>query len=110
MNIFQIYQKKIKDLILDINKNGKIEIPENLDSIGVDIPPNQFKSHISTNVAMILSKINKTNPMDLAKKIEAELGKVDQSIEKIDIVKPGFIKITFKQRRVNDLEFKTIIF
>ena len=68
MNIFQIYQKKIKDLILDINKNGKIEIPENLDSIGVDIPPSQFKSHISTNVAMILSKINKTNPMDLAKK------------------------------------------
>ena len=96
MNIFQIYQKKIKDLILDINKNGKIEIPANLDSIGVDIPPNQFKSHISTNVAMILSKINKTNPMDLAKKIEAELGKVDQSIEKIDIVKPGFINITFK--------------
>ena len=96
MNIFQIYQKKIKDLILDINKNGKIEIPENLDSIGVDIPPNQFKSHISTNVAMILSKINKTNPMDLAKKIETELAKVDQSIEKIDIVKPGFINITFK--------------
>ena len=60
MNIFQIYQKKIKDLILDISKNGKIEIPANLDSIGVDIPPNQFKSHISTNVAMILSKINKT--------------------------------------------------
>ena len=51
MNIFQIYQKKIKDLILNINKNGKIEIPENLDSIGVDIPPNQFKSHISTTVS-----------------------------------------------------------
>ena len=96
MNIFQTYQKIIKDLILDINKNGRIEIPENLDSIGVDIPPNQFKSHISTNVAMILSKINKTNPMDLAKKIETELAKVDQSIEKIDIVKPGFINITFK--------------
>ena len=61
MNIFQIYQKKIKDLILDINKNGKIEIPANLDSIGVDIPPNQFKSHISTNVAMILFKINETH-------------------------------------------------
>ena len=58
MNIFKIYKKKIKDLILNINKNGKIEIPENLDSIGVDIPPNQFKSHISTNVAMIPAVVN----------------------------------------------------
>ena len=96
MNIFETYQDKIKNLILDINKQGKIEISDNLDSIGVDLPPSQFKAHISTNVAMVLSKINKSNPNDLAKKIEVELLKIDKDIEKIEIVKPGFINITFK--------------
>ncbi len=96
MNIFETYQDKIKNLILEINKQGKIEIYDNLDSIGVDLPPSQFKAHISTNVAMVLSKINKSNPNDLAKKIEVELLKIDKDIEKIEIVKPGFINITFK--------------
>ena len=96
MNIFETYQDKIKNLIIDINKQGKIEISDNLDSIGVDLPPSQFKAHISTNVAMVLSKINKSNPNDLAKKIEVELLKIDKDIEKIEIVKPGFINITFK--------------
>ena len=96
MNIFETYQDKIKNLILEINKQGKIEISDNLDSIGVDLPPSQFKAHISTNVAMVLSKINKSNPNDLAKKIEIELLKIDKDIEKIEIVKPGFINITFK--------------
>ena len=96
MNIFETYQDKIKNLILDINKQGKIEISDNLDSIGVDLPPSQFKAHISTNVAMVLSKINKSKPNDLAKKIEVELLKIDNDIEKIEIVKPGFINITFK--------------
>ena len=96
MNIFETYQDKIKNLILDINKQGKIEISDNLDSIGVDLPPSQFKAHISTDVAMVLSKINKSNPNDLAKKIEVELLKIEKYIEKIEIVKPGFINITFK--------------
>ena len=45
---------------------------------------------------MVLSKVNKSNPNDLAKKIEVELLKIDKDIEKIEIVKPGFINITFK--------------
>ena len=62
MNIFETYQDKIKNLILDINKQGKIEISDNLDSIGVDLPPSQFKAHISTNVAMVLSLIHISEP------------------------------------------------
>ena len=69
MNIFEIYLKKIKDLIITLNKDGLIEIPKDLNSINVDIPPEQFDSDISTNVAMVLSKINKTNPLEIAKKI-----------------------------------------
>jgi len=102
MNIFEIYTKKIKDLILTLNKEGLIQIPEDLNSINVDIPPEQFDSDISTNVAMILSKINKINPIELAKKIENNLIKNDSNIDKIDVVKPGFINIKFKPIFWND--------
>ena len=102
MNIFEIYQKKVKDLILLMKKNGLIQAPENLNSINVDIPPVQFDSDISTNVAMVLSKINKSNPLDLAKKIKKNLKENDSNISKIDIVKPGFINIKFKSSFWND--------
>ena len=38
MNIFDIYLTKIKELILRLNKNGLIQVPDNLNSINVDIP------------------------------------------------------------------------
>ena len=96
MNIFETYQDKIKNLILDINKQGKIEISDNLYSIGVDLPPSQFKAHISTNVAMVLSKINKKNPLDLAETLALIIKESDDFIENANVAKPGFINIKFK--------------
>ncbi len=108
MNIFEIYLKKIKDLIITLSKEELIQIPKDLNSINVDIPPEQFDSDISTNVAMVLSKLNKTNPLELAKIIESNLKKNDTNIDKIEIVKPGFINIKFKPIFWNDF-LKVII-
>ncbi len=108
MNIFEIYLKKIKDLIIGLSKEELIQIPKDLNSINVDIPPEQFDSDISTNVAMVLSKLNKTNPLELAKIIESNLKKNDTNIDKIEIVKPGFINIKFKSIFWNDF-LKVII-
>ena len=102
MNIFEIYLKKIKDLIIGLSKEELIQIPKDLSSINVDIPPEKFDSDISTNVAMVLSKLNKTNPLELAKIIESNLKKNDTNIDKIEIVKPGFINIKFKSIFWND--------
>ena len=102
MNIFEIYLKKIKDLIIGLSKEELIQIPKDLNSINVDIPPEKFDSDISTNVAMVLSKLNKTNPLELAKIIESNLKKNDTNIDKIEIVKPGFINIKFKSLFWND--------
>ena len=108
MNIFEIYLKKIKDLIIGLSKEELIQIPKDLSSINVDIPPEQFDSDISTNVAMVLSKLNKTNPLELAKIIESNLKKNDTNIDKIEIVKHGFINIKFKPIFWNDF-LKVII-
>ena len=95
MNIFDDYLEKIKKTLIDLSKDGKIILPENLDGINTEIPPLKFNCDISSNVAMFLSKINKKSPLDLAKIISNEIKKNDKSIETISIVKPGFINIKF---------------
>ena len=96
MNIFAIYLKKIKNLIVKLNKNGLIELPESLNGINVDIPPPNFDYDISSNVCMVLSKANKKSPLDLANELIDFLKKEDLNIENINIAKPGFINIKFK--------------
>ena len=62
MNIFDQYLNKIKKILLDLSKNGDLILPDKLDGITTEIPPSKFNSDISTNVAMVLSKLNKKNP------------------------------------------------
>ena len=96
MNIFELYLDKIKSIIVDLNKKGELIIPETLNGINSEIPPAKFDSDISTNVAMVLSKLNKKSPLDLADKISPIIKENDPLIENITIVKPGFINIKFK--------------
>ena len=96
MNIFDIYLNKIKQLINNLNKDGKIEIPDSLNGINVDIPPLQLDCDISTNVAMFLSKLNKKLPLDLANQLCELIKNEDDNIDVISVAKPGFINIKFK--------------
>ena len=59
MNIFENFLDIIKKIILDENKKNNLFLPEKLNNINVEIPPSNFDSDLSTNVAMILSKPNK---------------------------------------------------
>ena len=97
MNIFDKYLEKIKKIILDQSKKGKIILPDTLESINVELPPDKFNSDISTNVAMVLSRINNKPPMDLAKDLVELIKLNDDFIYDIKIVKPGFINIQFKK-------------
>ena len=96
MNIFDQYLVKIKKVLIDLSKNDNLILPDKLDGITAEIPPSKFNSDISTNVAMVLSKINKKSPTDLATTLAEAIKKNDNLIEDISIVKPGFININFK--------------
>ena len=96
MNIFELYLDKIKLIISDLNKNGELLIPETFNGINAEIPPPNFDCDISTNVAMVLSKLNKKSPLELAEKISPIIKEKDSLIDTINVVKPGFINIKFK--------------
>ena len=95
MNIFRLYSKKIRDNITALDKDGVIKTPKDLSSINVDVPPENIQSDISTNAAMVLSKINSKSPLVVAEIIKKKLLE-DNDISNIDILKPGFINIKFK--------------
>ena len=97
MNIFELYLDKIKKILLDLSKNSNLILPEKLDGITTEIPPSRFNSDISTNVAMVLSKLNNKSPNDLAVILSEAIKKNDKLIEDISIIKPGFINIKFKK-------------
>ena len=96
MNIFENYLIKIEKVIKSAHKDNLLELPDNLSGINVDIPPAKFSGDISTNVAMVLSKINKKPPIELAKQIADLIKDSDSNIDEISIEKPGFINLKFK--------------
>ena len=96
MNIFQSYLEKIHKIISELANSGELIIPESLDGINAEIPPEKFDSDISTNVAMVLSGLNKKSPHELAEQISLTIKDKDPLIENISVVKPGFINIKFK--------------
>ena len=109
MNIFDIYSEKIKTLVKNLNKQNLIEIPDSLNGINVDLPPEKFDCDISTNVAMVLSKSNKKPPIDLAKQLSELIKKNDRDISSIDVAKPGFINIKFNKSFWNNFLKEIII-
>ncbi len=97
MNIFEIYLEKIKSILSELKKDNKIIIPDNFNGINAEIPPPKFNCDISTNVAMVLSKINNKPSIELAEQLAPIIKDKDKLIETITIAKPGFINIRFKK-------------
>ena len=95
MNIFELYLDKIKSILTDLDKQGKLLIPETFNGINAEIPPAKFDCDISTNVAMILSKVNKISPIDLANTLA-------------DSIKKKLIKIIIKLQLIKLLETRLI--
>jgi arginyl-tRNA synthetase len=90
------YQKKLLDYLKSLKNKKIIDLPYNLKSLTVELPPKGHNADISCNAAMILAKLNKRNPLDLANILKKNLLENFNEFEKIDVEKPGFLNINFK--------------
>ena len=97
MNIFESYLERIKKILFELSQKDELILPDNLDGISAEIPPTKFNCDISTNVAMVLSKFNKKKPNDLAQIISKYILKMDELIDDVSVINPGFINIKFKK-------------
>ena len=93
MNIFENYLSKINDIILDNKDDLNLNHTDNLKSVNLEVPPDHFNFDLSTNVSLVLSKVNKIDPNNLAKDIKKLLLKNINHFEVIEIAGPGFLNI-----------------
>ncbi|MCG7339337.1 arginine--tRNA ligase [Staphylococcus sp. ACRSN] len=89
-----IIEQVKQTLIEEINKSiqnaqlaDKADIPE----IKIEIPKDTKNGDYSSNIAMVLTKIAKRNPREIAQAIVDNLDTTAAKVEKIDIAGPGFI-------------------
>ena len=103
MNVFEEYINKITALILKNQKLLKLDNLNNFKGIVVESPPAEFNFDLSCNVGLVLGKINKINPKELANKIKDLILKDLKDFEKIEIAGPGFLnlKLTNKSLILN---------
>ena len=93
MNIFENYLSKINDIILDNKDDLNLIHTDNLKNVNLEVPPDHFNFDLSTNICLVLSKVNKIDPNDLAKEIKKLLLENINHFEVIEIAGPGFLNI-----------------
>lgn len=106
----------IRETILKIIDNAISKIPElkdQADKLDYSIERPRLKQYgnWSTNIAMAAAPISKKAPMQIAEAVVDNIEDKDGLIEKIEIAKPGFINLTFKNkwyyqvlRRIEELD------
>lgn len=82
MNIKEELTKSIEESL------HKLNIKDSVDII-IEIPKNKDHGDYSTNIAFLLAKIKKTNPMTIAQELKDNI--TNKNIENITVLAPGFI-------------------
>jgi len=103
MNIFEIYKKKIQDLIIVNCKELGIDPKVNFEGVVFEIPPQKFNFDLSTNIALVVAKKIKQPPVKLANLIKDILIKDFDDFSEVVIAGPGFINFRFNSKMYQKL-------
>ena len=96
MNIFESYLKEIFSLIKKNKKKLDLKSINDFKGVNLEIPPLNIDSDLSSNLCMILAKVNKMDPKRLALKIKVLIKKRVKDFKEVEIAGPGFINIKLK--------------
>ncbi len=100
MNIFDNYLKKILLLIKKNQIKLKLKDINEFKGINLEIPPSNFESDLSTNICMILAKLNKMDPKKLALQVKKIIVENIDDFKKVEIAGPGFLNIYFSNKAI----------
>ena len=85
--ISELIQKSIKKL-----QKGKIFPKFPLPKIEIEYPREKIHGDYATNIAMIIGKRVRKNPMEIAENLKSQISNLKSGLfEKIEIARPGFI-------------------
>lgn len=87
MNIFYQLKQEVNNIAQSL-----FSCEPNQKQLSIEIPKNPDHGDLSTNIAMLLSKVLSKNPIAIAELIKTELEKLDY-VDQVNIAKPGFINL-----------------
>ena len=93
MNIFTHYLAEIHNLVLNHKNDLELKNLDNLNSINLEVPPEEFNFDLSCNISLVLAKTNNLNPKNLAIQLKELFQKKIKNFEIIEIAGPGFLNI-----------------
>ena len=103
MNIFESYLIKISNLIKKNQKELNLIETNNFRGVTLEIPPSKIKSDLSTNICMVLAKLNKINPNELSTKVKDLIQKNISDFKDLEIAGPGFLNIILSKKALSDI-------
>jgi len=98
MNLFKIYLNEIKKKIIKNKNDFNLKSTNDLKQIVVENPPEKFDFDLSSNAAMIIAKLTKENPKNIADKLKIILLKETKDFSNIDIAGPGFLNFKLNNK------------
>ncbi|WP_432202154.1 arginine--tRNA ligase [Staphylococcus warneri] len=101
MNIIeQVKQTLVEEIEASIKK---AELANDIPEIKIEIPKDVKNGDYSTNIAMVLTKIAKRNPREIAQAIVDHLDASKAHVKKVDIAGPGFINFYLDNQYLADI-------
>jgi len=98
MNIFEIYKKKIQNLVSANYDVLNIDPKIKFDGVVIEVPPQELNFDLSTNIGLVLAKKTKQSPVKLATYIKDILLKELHDFSEVSIAGPGFINFKFNSK------------
>ena len=103
MNIFEIYKKKILDVVILNCKALDVDPKVNFEGIVIEVPPQEFNFDLSSNIALVLAKRSNQSPVKLANLIKSLLLKDINDFYEVAIAGPGFLNFRFNSKTYQKL-------
>ena len=92
----------IKNILLEKLKSSLDQLGFDSNLLQISHPANESFGDYSTNIALQMAKIEKKSPMVLAKLIADKISP-DEYIEKVEIMKPGFINFWITKNKLTSI-------
>ncbi|OAO32844.1 arginine--tRNA ligase [Mammaliicoccus lentus] len=91
---------QVKETLIEEIKGSilKAQLVDEVPEIKIETPKDSTNGDYSTNIAMVLTKIARKNPREIATQIVENLDTTKANVKKVDIAGPGFINFYLDQQ------------
>ena len=101
-------KQQLKVAIDEAIKQAELVPEGQLPELKVEVPKDKSNGDFSTNAAMVLTKIARKNPRDIAAAIIENFDQAKAGVKEINIAGPGFINFTMDSKELANVIYKVL--